>query len=49
MWKRDLENVVETMRGFYGVATNLPVGNSLLFTLSVSQSPLDPNLTCVLY
>lgn len=48
MWKRDLENVVEAMHGFFRVAANLPVRCSLLLALSVSQSPLDPNLTCVL-
>lgn len=43
--QRDLENVAEVMHG--KVATNLPVGNSLLLALTASQSPWDPNLTDV--
>lgn len=46
VWKRDLENVVGAMHE--KVATNLPVGNSLPFALTVSQSPLDPDLIVVL-
>lgn len=44
--QRDLENVADVMHG--KVATNLPVGNSLLPALTVSQSPWDPNLNDVL-